>query len=127
MNRKSWLAMSIAIALSLSMTSTALAQDDEELEFDVNDVEKAEADAAKARDKDTKGGSPDAVKAFLGDFKFGMTRKQVMKVVTKEINERYSQEWPVISEQKDSLPDAEEWKEVEKKADQFDPAPAVED
>ena len=45
----------------------------------------------------------------------------------KEINERYSQEWPVISEQKDALPDSEEWKDVEEKADQFDPAPAVEE
>ena len=47
---------------------------------------------AKARDKDTKGGSADAVKAFLGDFKFGMTRKQVMQVVTREITERYKEQ-----------------------------------
>ena len=44
----------------------------------------------------------------------------------REINERYAQEWPTIAEQKDPLPDAEEWKGVEEKADQFDPAP-VED
>lgn len=43
----------------------------------------------------------------------------------KEINERYSQEWPTISEQKDPLPDADHWKEVETKADQFDPTPAT--
>ena len=44
----------------------------------------------------------------------------------KEINERYSQEWPTLAEQKGPLPDAEEWKGVEEKADQFDPSPAEE-
>ena len=44
----------------------------------------------------------------------------------KEINERYSQEWPTLAEQKSSLPDADDWKGVEEKADQFDPSPAEE-
>ena len=42
----------------------------------------------------------------------------------KEINARYAQEWPVIAEQKDPLPDAEDWKGREEKGDQFDPSPA---
>ena len=45
----------------------------------------------------------------------------------KGINERYAQEWPTISEQKDGLPDADHWKTVEEKADQFDAAPGGDD
>ena len=90
MTRNQWIHTSIVISLSLAAASTAFAQ--EEIEFDVADVTKAEEDARKARDKDTKGGSPDAVKAFLGDFKFGMTSKEVMAVVTREITERYDKE-----------------------------------
>ena len=37
----------------------------------------------------------------------------------KEINERYSQEWPALAEQKGSLPDADDWKGVEEKADLY--------
>lgn len=92
MNRSPWIRMSIALGLCLAFASPAIAQDEDDFEFDVGDVEKAEADAAKARDRDTKGGSPEAVQAFLGDFKFGMTRKQVLKVVTKEISERYKEQ-----------------------------------
>jgi ferredoxin len=44
-----------------------------------------------------------------------------------EVNARYSQEWPTISEQKDPLSDSEDWKGVPDKADQFDPSPASED
>lgn len=91
MTRNPWIRMSIAVALSLAFAGTAYAQDDD-FEFDVGDVEQAEANAAKARDKNTEGGSPEAVQAFLGDFKFGMTRKQVLKVVTKEIDERYKEQ-----------------------------------
>ncbi|GJM45069.1 MAG: ferredoxin 1 [Gemmatimonadota bacterium] len=42
----------------------------------------------------------------------------------KEINERYSQEWPTLAEQKGPLPDADDWKGVAEKADQFDASPA---
>jgi ferredoxin len=42
----------------------------------------------------------------------------------KEINARYAAVWPVISEQKDPPPDAEEWKGRESKGDQFDAGPA---
>jgi ferredoxin len=45
----------------------------------------------------------------------------------KEINERYAQEWPTISEQKDPPADADQWKAVEAKADQFDPTPGGDD
>ena len=43
-----------------------------------------------------------------------------------EINARYSQEWPTIAEQKDPLPDSDDWTDREDKADQFDPSPAEE-
>ena len=40
------------------------------------------------------------------------------------LNAKYGKEWPVISEKKDALPDADEWKEKEDKKDLFDPSPA---
>lgn len=39
------------------------------------------------------------------------------------INERLAQEWPVISEKKDSLPDADQFKGVEGKRGMLDEAP----
>ena len=36
-----------------------------------------------------------------------------------EINARLSANWPVISEKKDPLPDADEWKDVEHKRDKL--------
>jgi len=41
-----------------------------------------------------------------------------------EQNERYTAEWPVITETKEPLETAEEFKEVEDKFDLFDPTPA---
>jgi len=40
-----------------------------------------------------------------------------------EINERLTEEWPVISEKIDALPEADEFKEVEAKRDMLDEAP----
>ena len=37
-----------------------------------------------------------------------------------EINARLAPDWPVISAKKDSLPDADEWKEVENKRQHLD-------
>ncbi len=39
-----------------------------------------------------------------------------------EINAQYTAEWPIISEKKDALPDADEFKDVEDKRDMLDPA-----
>jgi ferredoxin len=41
-----------------------------------------------------------------------------------ELNAKYSQDWPTIEESKDPMDTAEEFKEVEKKRDLFDPAAA---
>jgi ferredoxin len=41
----------------------------------------------------------------------------------KEMNEKLSQVLPTISEQKDALPDADEWKAVERKEEHLDPTP----
>lgn len=40
-----------------------------------------------------------------------------------EMNAKYTEDWPVIDTQKDPLPTADEFKEVEDKRDQLDPAP----
>ena len=40
-----------------------------------------------------------------------------------ELNAKYSKEWPQISTKKAALPDAEKWKGVEKKRQEFDPKP----
>ncbi len=40
-----------------------------------------------------------------------------------ELNTKYSQEWPKITAQKDAMSDADKWKDIESKRDQFDPAP----
>ena len=40
-----------------------------------------------------------------------------------EINEKYTAEWPVIDAQKDPLPEAEEFKDVEDKRQLLDPTP----
>lgn len=40
-----------------------------------------------------------------------------------EINERLTEVWPVITDRKDPLPDADEWKEVEEKRDQLSEEP----
>ena len=40
-----------------------------------------------------------------------------------EINARLSQEWPEITEKKDPLPEADEWKDKEDKRDQLDESP----
>ena len=40
-----------------------------------------------------------------------------------ELAEKYQEEWPNISEQKDPLADADEWAKVEAKRDKFDPKP----
>ena len=79
------------LCLSVAFLGVATA-DDDELTFEVEDVAKAEQEAIKQRDKDTKGGKPKDVKAFLGDFKFGMSPKQVLKVVKKELDERYDKQ-----------------------------------
>ncbi|MCH7814074.1 MAG: ferredoxin family protein [Planctomycetes bacterium] len=39
-----------------------------------------------------------------------------------EINAKYGEEWPVIDAQKEPLPEAEEFKDVESKRDLLDPA-----
>jgi ferredoxin len=40
-----------------------------------------------------------------------------------ELNARLSQQWPVITLKKDSLPEAEEWKEVEQKRQHLSESP----
>ncbi len=38
-----------------------------------------------------------------------------------EINAKYTEDWPVIDAQKDALPEADEFKDVEDKKDMLDP------
>ena len=40
-----------------------------------------------------------------------------------EINAKYTTDWPVIDEQKEPLPEAEEYKDVEDKRELLDPEP----
>ena len=40
-----------------------------------------------------------------------------------EINAKYTSDWPVIDEQKEPLPEAEEYKDVEDKRELLDPEP----
>ena len=40
-----------------------------------------------------------------------------------ELAEKYQDEWPNISEQKDGMPGADDWAKVEEKRDKFDPKP----
>ena len=40
-----------------------------------------------------------------------------------EMNSRYSQEWPLIAEQKAAPADADKWKDVEQKEKELDPTP----
>jgi ferredoxin len=44
-----------------------------------------------------------------------------------ELNTEYAAQWPVINETQDPLDTAEEFKDVEKKEDMLDPAPASQD
>ena len=39
------------------------------------------------------------------------------------LNAEYAKLWPVISEKKAALPDADKWKDVQNKRQHFDPAP----
>ena len=41
----------------------------------------------------------------------------------KEINAKYAGTWPNITQKKDPLPDAEEWRDVEGKMDKVSPNP----
>jgi ferredoxin len=41
-----------------------------------------------------------------------------------ELNARFAEEWPVITEQKEPLPTSEEFKDVEDKRDQLSESPA---
>lgn len=41
-----------------------------------------------------------------------------------ELNAKYAEEWPVINEKKDPLPEADEFKRVENKREMLDPNPA---
>lgn len=41
-----------------------------------------------------------------------------------ELNARYARDWPVITQTKEPLPTAEEYRDIEEKRDQFIPEPA---
>ncbi|MFD7528639.1 ferredoxin FdxA [Streptomyces sp. NPDC059849] len=40
-----------------------------------------------------------------------------------KLNATYTEKWPSITEQREALPDAEKWKDVEDKKNLFDPNP----